>query len=122
MVHFSIEEEWSELHSFENIIWQTAGRGLCAKTQREDGRMVVEDDVEEGTVHMHSAAPITASPEGVPAFNPTMRPSGVITPDVNPKLKPVMNDCFIITVQCRCASAPQDVSMMALRSLPLITS
>jgi hypothetical protein len=72
-------------------------------------------------VHVDSAAPITGSRECVPAFNPTMRPNGVITPDVNPKLKPVMNDCSS-SPQCRCASAPQDLSMMALRSLPLITS
>ena len=56
ILHLSIEEKWSELHSFENMIQQTAGRGSFAKIQREDVRLVVEDDVKEGTVHVHSAA------------------------------------------------------------------
>jgi hypothetical protein len=39
---------------------------------------------------------MTASLEWVPACSPTIRPSVVITPDVNPKLKPVFRDCFIV--------------------------
>ena len=34
------------------LIWQTAGRCSCAKIQPEDGNLVVEDDIEEGAVHM----------------------------------------------------------------------
>jgi hypothetical protein len=37
---------------FGNIIWQTARRCPCAKIQPEDGCLVVEDDIEEGTVHV----------------------------------------------------------------------
>jgi len=46
---------WSQLLSLEIIHWQTAGRCLCAKVQSEDGRLVVEDDIEEGTVHVQPA-------------------------------------------------------------------
>jgi len=42
----------SQLHSVEHMIWQTAGRCSCAKIQAEDGNLVVQDDIEEGTVHM----------------------------------------------------------------------
>ena len=35
-----------------NIIWQTRERCPCAKIQPEDGRLVVEDDIEEGAVHV----------------------------------------------------------------------
>jgi len=42
----------SQLLSVEHMIWQTAGRCSCAKIQPEDGNLVVQDDIEEGTVHM----------------------------------------------------------------------
>jgi hypothetical protein len=44
---------WSQLHSLEIIItWQTAGRCPCAKIPSEDGNLVVQDNIEEGAVHV----------------------------------------------------------------------
>ena len=40
-----------QLLSLENSIWQTAGRCSCARIQPEDGNLIVQDDIEEGTVH-----------------------------------------------------------------------
>jgi hypothetical protein len=42
----------SQLLRVEHMIWQIAGRCSCAKIQPGDGNLVVEDDIEEGTVHM----------------------------------------------------------------------
>jgi hypothetical protein len=43
----------SQLLSLEIVInRQTAGRCLRAKIQSEDGNLVVEDDIEEGAVHV----------------------------------------------------------------------
>jgi hypothetical protein len=38
------------------MIWQPAGRCSDAKSQTEDGRFVVEDDIEKRTVHVHPAS------------------------------------------------------------------
>src|SRR5262245_53989924 len=40
---------------------------------------------------------------------------------VRSKPRPILNDAFI-NLHCRCTSRPQCLSMMALRSVPLITS
>ena len=50
---FTLEKDWSELHSFEDIVWQTPqDETPCAKRQLEEGSLVVEDVIEEGTVHV----------------------------------------------------------------------
>ena len=71
---------------------------------------------------MGTMPPVTARLKCVPVRSPIMRPNVVIIPDGNPQLKPVLSDCLIINLHCRCKSASQYLSMMALRSLPLITS
>ena len=36
------------------MIWRLAGRGPCAKSQPADGRLVVQDDIEERAVHVEA--------------------------------------------------------------------
>lgn len=55
-IYFASEKNWSQLHRFEDILGQTTqDEDSCTKSQLEDGSLVVEDDVEEGTVHVHPA-------------------------------------------------------------------
>ena len=43
--------------------------------------------------------PTTTSLECVPEWSPTINPSVVITPDVKPKLKPVVKECLSLKIQ-----------------------
>lgn len=45
---------------------------------------------------MVSIPPITASFECVPECRPTINPRVVIIPDVDPKLIPTLNECFMV--------------------------
>lgn len=42
--------------------------------------------------------PKTANCEWVPECSPTISPSVVMIPDVNPKLKPILMECFMLYV------------------------
>ncbi len=37
ILHLSIEEDWSQLHTFANIIWQAAGRGSAQQSEQFRG-------------------------------------------------------------------------------------
>ena len=42
-------------------MWQTTGAGPCAKIQPEEGKLVVEDDIEEGAVDVEPAIVVNQS-------------------------------------------------------------
>lgn len=49
-------------------------------------------------VAISNMPPIITIFEWVPECNPTINPSVVIIPEVNPKLKPVLNECLMVNI------------------------
>ena len=57
-------------------------------------------------IAMVTMPPIATVREWMPEWRPTINPYVVITPDVRAKLRPVLNEVFIINLHCGYNSTP----------------